>query len=178
LSKKQEVTAFVSLQMTDVKAANRMTARLGEFLRFTLESSGTNEVPLRREVEFLESYLEIERIRFQDRLAVRLEIDPGALDVPVPSLILQPIVENAIRHGIASRTGPGQIEIRAIRHEGTLRLHVRNDGQVLHLEKERVGISNTKARLQQLYGDRYRFDMINATEGGGLVSVEIPVHQS
>src|SRR5207244_50220 len=118
------LNSISALQMTDVEAANRMTARLGEFLRFTLDSSGANEIPLRTEVELLQSYLEIERIRFQDRLTVQMEIDPETLDLPVPSLILQPIVENAIRHGIAAQTGPGQIRIQSARNNGTLRLEV------------------------------------------------------
>lgn len=173
------LNSISALQMTDAEAANRMTARLGEFLRFTLDSSGANEVPLRREVEFLKSYLEIERIRFQERLTVRFDIDPGTLDCAVPSLILQPIVENAIRHGIASQLVSGQIEISAARQNGTLRLQVRNDGRGLAPGgEERVGIRNTKARLRRLYGDRSQFDMVNAPAGGVLVIIEIPVHQS
>jgi len=170
------LNSISALQMTDVNAANRMTARLGDFLRFTLESSGANEVPLRREVEFLQSYLEIESIRFQDRLTVHFDIQADTLDVPVPSLILQPIVENAIRHGIASRSEPGRIEISAARKNGTLRLQVRNEGPSA-AGKERVGITNTKARLRQLYGDRCRFQMLNAPEGGVMVSLEIPVER-
>ncbi len=171
------LNSISALQLTDVEAANRMTARLGEFLRFTLESSGANEIPLRREVELLQSYLEIERIRFQDRLTVNMDIAPETLDLPVPSLILQPLVENAIRYGVASQTGPGQIQIEASRNNGTLCLRVRNEG-VATLGKERIGIANTKARLIQLYGDRHRFDMMNAVEGGVLVSIEIPVYRS
>jgi len=176
------LNSISALQMTDVEAANRMTARLGEFLRFTLDSSGTNEIPLRREVELLQSYLEIEQVRFQDRLNVEMDIAAEALDLAVPSLILQPIVENAIRHGIASKTTPGQIQIQAVRSNGTLRLEVRNDGQLLHgantvPRKDRVGIANTKARLIQLYGNGHRFDMMNASEGGVLVRIEIPAHK-
>src|SRR5262245_20559491 len=85
------LNSISALQLTNVEAANRMTARLGDFLRLTLEASGVNEVPLRREIEFLESYLEIERVRFQDRLEVSLDVDPDVMNVQVPNLILQPI---------------------------------------------------------------------------------------
>jgi LytS/YehU family sensor histidine kinase len=110
-----------------------------------------------------------------------MDIAAETLDLAVPSLILQPIVENAIRHGIASRTTPGQIQIHAARSNGTLRLEVRNDGQLLHGTtavpgKDRVGIANTRARLIQLYGNGHRFDMMNAVEGGVLVRIEIPAH--
>src|SRR5262249_34847121 len=177
------LNSISALQMTDVEAATRMTARLGDFLRFTLESSGVNEVPLRREVEFLQSYLEIERVRFEDRLHVQFRIEPETMNLAVPSLILQPLVENAIRHGIASQSGGGNVEVEAVRNNGTLRLEVRNDGSRLTTvdglpAKERVGIANTKARLFQLYGDGHRFDMMNSPEGGVRVRIEIPAHTS
>ncbi|HKP10568.1 MAG TPA: histidine kinase, partial [Blastocatellia bacterium] len=97
----------------DPRAADRMIARLGDFLRLTLDSAGTQEVPLHQELEFLKCYLDIERIRFRDRLTTRLDVDPQALECRVPNLILQPIVENAIRHGVAPRSAPGRVEIHA-----------------------------------------------------------------
>ncbi len=102
----------------DPDAADRMIARLGDFLRLTLENSGAQEVSLQKELEFLTCYLEIERVRFQDRLTTSVEVEPDALDVPVPNLILQPIVENALRHGIAQTRGPGRVEISAKRENG------------------------------------------------------------
>ena len=153
-----------------------MLARLADFLRLTLDNAGAQEVTLQQELEFLRSYLEIERVRFQDRLTVQMEVAPDTLAARVPNLILQPIVENAIRHGIASRSGQGQIELRAQQNNGTLQLEVRNDGVGLASPKERIGITNTRARLRQLYGDRCHFDMVNADGGGVLVNVEIPVH--
>ena len=128
---------------------------------------------LKRELEFLECYLEIEQIRFGDRLAVEMTIAPEALDAMVPNLILQPMVENAIRHGIAPRSVPGRIEIQALRENEHLQLSVRDDGAGLPdgtntALKEGVGLANTKARLQQLYGAACRFVLRNA-EGGGLV---------
>src|SRR5882672_1062237 len=98
----------------DTQAARRMITRLGDFLRLTLENSGTQEVTLQEEMAFLNSYLEIERIRFQDRLTTLVNVDPGVLDVRVPNLILQPIVENAMRHAIATNSHAGRIEISAV----------------------------------------------------------------
>jgi two-component system LytT family sensor kinase len=166
----------------DPDTADRMIARLGDFLRLTLENSGAQEVSLQKELEFLKCYLEIERVRFQDRLTTRLDIEPAALDAPVPNLILQPIVENALRHGVAQRTGPGLVEISAKRENGSLRIQVRDNGPGLAAItgqndglKEGLGLSNTRARLQQLYGRSHRFEMASAPGGGLVVTLEIPV---
>jgi sensor histidine kinase YesM len=165
----------------DADAADRMIARLGDFLRLTLENSGAQEVTLQRELEFLKCYLEIERIRFQDRLTTRMDIDAASLDLRVPNLILQPIVENALRHGIAPRATPGRIEISAKRNNGTLRIEVQDDGPGLPKGAggngqnwKGVGLSNTRARLAQLYGAAHRFELVNAPEGGLIVVIEIP----
>ena len=170
-----------ALVYTDVDAADKMIARLGDFLRLTLENSGTQEVTLQQELEFLKCYLEIERIRFQDRLTTTLHIDPQALDTQVPNLILQPIVENAIRHGIAPRSTPGQIDILAERKNGTLRIRIKDNGPGLILNrsfdgsfKEGVGLANTRARLEQLYGAAHRFELANDPRGGLVVTLEIP----
>jgi signal transduction histidine kinase len=165
----------------DPEAADRMIARLGDFLRLTLENSGAQEVSLRKELEFLTCYLEIERVRFQDRLTTSVEVEPAALDAPVPNLILQPIVENALRHGIAQTRGPGRVEIYAKRENGSLRIRVRDNGPGLAAItrpddglKEGLGLSNTRARLEQLYGGAHRFELENAPGGGLLVTLEIP----
>ena len=165
----------------DPDAADRMIARLGDFLRLTLENSGTQEVSLQKELEFLTCYLEIERVRFQDRLTTSVEVEPAALDAPVPNLILQPIVENALRHGIAQTRGPGRVEISAKRENGSLRIRVRDNGPGLAAItrpddglKEGLGLSNTRARLEQLYGAAHRFELENAPGGGLLVTLEIP----
>ena len=165
----------------DPDAADRMIARLGDFLRLTLDNSGAQEVSLRKELEFLTCYLEIERVRFQDRLTTSLQVDPAALDAPVPNLILQPIVENALLHGVAQTRGPGRVEIYAKRENGSLRIRVRDNGPGLKAIrrpdgkfKEGLGLSNTRARLEQLYGDSHRFEMANDPEGGLLVTLEIP----
>jgi two-component system LytT family sensor kinase len=165
----------------DTEAARQMIARLGDFLRLTLDNSGAQEVTLQREIEFLQSYLEIEHIRFQDRMTTHVEVEPHALDAQVPNLILQPIVENAIRHGIAPRSTPGRIEIRAEHKNSVLRIQVRDNGPGLsvnrssvNLFKEGLGLANTRARLQQLYGAAHRFELANDPQGGLIVTLEIP----
>jgi two-component system LytT family sensor kinase len=163
----------------DPDAADQMLARLGDFLRLTLENSGAQEVTLQEELEFLRCYLEIERVRFHDRLTVNMQIEPETLDARVPNLILQPIVENAIRHGIVARIAPGEIAIRARRFGDQLELQVKDNGPGLGRAdgvrlKEGLGLANTRARLEQLYRDAYRFDMSDAPEGGLQVTLEIP----
>jgi len=175
------LNSISALLEEDVVAADVMIARLGDFLRMTLDNSGAQEVSLQEELEFLRSYLEIERVRFQDRLTVNLQVEPDSLDARVPNLILQPIVENAIRHGIVRRIGPGLIEIRAERHDGALQLKVTDNGPGLESDvqgdvavKEGLGLTNTRARLEQLYGARQRFVLSRASGGGLEVTMEIP----
>jgi signal transduction histidine kinase len=170
----------------DPDAADRMLARLGDFLRLTLENSGAQVVTLQKELEFLRCYLEIERIRFQDRLTTRIEIDNQALDARVPNLILQPIVENALRHGVAPRSSPGRIEISAKRNNGSLRIQVQDNGPGLPIStatglpgtfREGLGLANTRARLEQLYGEEHRFELANGPAGGLVVTLEIPARE-
>jgi LytS/YehU family sensor histidine kinase len=165
----------------DPGLADKMIARLGDFLRLTLENAGSQEVTLQEELEFLRIYLEIERIRFRDRLTVRMKIEPQALDARLPNLILQPIVENAIKHGIAPRTEAGLIEIEARRFNGLLHVQITDNGPGLptngntgKLVKEGVGLANTEARLRQFYGSNHRFDLANTAKGGLTVVLEIP----
>ena len=169
----------------DADAADKMIARLGDFLRLTLENSGTQEVSLGQELEFLKCYLEIERIRFRDRLTVQLDIEPRTLEARLPNLILQPIVENAIRHGISPRTSPGRIEIGAKKLNGNLQIAITDNGPGLNsnsnsgsIVKEGVGLSNTEARLKQLYGANHRLDLSNTSKGGLTVVLEIPFRDS
>jgi two-component system, LytTR family, sensor kinase len=170
-----------ALLTKDKEAARTMIARLGDFLRLTLENSGTQEVTLQQEIEFLTCYLEIQRIRFQDRLTTSLDVEAAALDTQVPNLILQPIVENAIRHGIAQRSTPGFIEIQAKRQNGVLRIQVRDNGPGLpenrspeKLFQKGLGLANTQTRLERLYGDGHRFELANDPSGGLIVTLEIP----
>jgi signal transduction histidine kinase len=167
------------LMAEDVKQARRMLTRLSDLLRASLENKGTHEVTLKEELEFLESYLEIEQTRFQDRLTVRMEVDPKALDARVPNLILQPLVENAIRHGIAPRAAAGLIEIRAQRLNGMVQLEVRDNGAGLNGARPEslmkgIGLSNTRARLEQLYGASHRFELQDEDGHGLTVKIAIP----
>jgi two-component system LytT family sensor kinase len=154
------------------KAAVDMLAGLSDLLRNTLENAGKQEVPLKEELEFLELYLDIQQMRFSDRLKVEMHVEPEVLDALVPNLILQPLVENAIRHGISRRAASGVVGITAQRANGSLRLRVYDDGPGLKREDgtdtvEGVGLSNTRARLAQLYGERQRFSL-SEREGGGV----------
>lgn len=167
----------------DTEAARSMIARLGDFLRLTLENAGTQEVTLQQEMEFLNGYLEIERIRFQDRLTTLVEVDPEVLDVRVPNLILQPIVENAMRHAINRDCDCRHIEIVAAPRNGVLRIQVKDNGPGLCAGQKfvshagrRVGLTNTKARLERLYGSEHRFELTNNPAGGLIVTLEIPRH--
>ena len=175
-----------SLVHSDPEAADKMIARLGDFLRLTLDSAAAQEVPLRQELEFLNCYLDIERTRFRDRLTTEIHADPQVLNCVVPNLILQPIVENAIRHGVSQRAASGHVEVRASRAGQLLRLEVRDNGRGLPEGAEAarakqgggVGLANTRARLQQLYGGDYRFELSNAPAGGAVVTLELPLHGS
>lgn len=163
------------LMSEDVTAARRTLTRLSDLLRASLDNAATHEVSLREELEFLNNYLEIEQTRFQDRLTVKMNVEPAALSASVPYLILQPLVENAIKHGIAPRAEPGVIDISAVRDNGRVQLKVRDNGRGLgsHTIKG-IGLSNTQARLQQLYGQNYGFEMKNADGGGLEVTISIP----
>jgi sensor histidine kinase YesM len=173
-----------ALLTRDIESARKMISRLGDFLRLTLENSGSQEVTLQQEMEFLSCYLEIERIRFQNRLVTRMDLGEQTLDAKVPNLILQPIVENAIRHGIAPRSTPGLIEIEAKQHNGMLRIQVRDNGPGLsehrtseYLFKKGLGLANTETRLERLYGAAHLFNLRNNPDGGLIVTLEIPFHK-
>jgi two-component system LytT family sensor kinase len=166
-----------ALLHSDVEAADRMVARLGDFLRLTLDNSDNQEVTLEQELEFLRCYLDIELTRFQDRLTVDLEIAPSTLTAHVPNLILQPIVENAIRHGIAVKIEPGSIRISSERHGGRLRIQIRDDGPGFASNAEDgIGLANARARLARLYGQDHVLELSNGREGGAIVTLEMPFH--
>ena len=159
--------------------ADRIVARLSELLRVSLEQSDSQEVPLRQELSFLERYLQIEQTRFQERLAVDMEIESGLDNVLVPSLILQPLVENAIRHGIEPREDTGRLKIGARRLNGMLELKVSDNGPGLPEaevapRREGVGLSNTRSRLSHLYGPDHRFELTPASGGGLEARLLIP----
>lgn len=163
------------LMHEDVAAADRILLQLSALLRRSLEGGDAHVVRLGEEIAFLESYLAIERARFGERLGYRLDVPADVLDARVPALILQPLVENALRHGIGARSGPGHVAITARRHGDVLRLSVADDGPGLaQASAERVGLSNTRARLQLLYAARQRFEVRNAGAGGVVAEIELP----
>lgn len=160
----------------DREAADLMIARLSDFLRLVIEHAGEQEVALAEELEFLERYLEIQQVRFQDRLRVALDVAPGTLDAMVPNLVLQPLVENAIRHAVEPRAAGGRVEVTSNREGDSLRLTVRDDGPGLAKPPDGsgLGLANTRARLEQLYGDRQRLTIENQPSGGAVVTVTLP----
>lgn len=168
--------AISALMHRDVRAADRMLARLSDLLRATLEHVGTNEVALRDELDFLKPYVEIERTRLGDRLAVTLEIAPDTLHASVPHMILQPLVENAVRHAVAPRAAPGHIVVSSRRAGDRLELQVVDDGNGSGSGRpgSGVGLSNTRARLETLYGTDFRFDARHAPNGGFRAALSIP----
>jgi len=167
------------LVLEDAREATRMIARLGDFLRLTLDSSGSQMVRLETELEFLRCYLEIERVRFQDRLTVHFEVEHGVEPILVPNLILQPLVENAIRHGISGRLGPGRLDIEARRVDHHVEIQIRDDGPGLGAsngaDRQGVGLSNVRERLECLYGDRGTLTLQNAPGGGLVATVLLPL---
>jgi len=165
------------------KSSNReainMLNKLSALLRHSLENFDTQEVSLKDELAFLNLYLDIEQVRFNDRLEVQMEVERDTLGAQVPSLILQPLVENAIQHGIGKRSAAGILKISARRKNGTLRLQVRDDGPGLSVNSgkpmgSRIGITNTRARLRQLYGEAQTFELCNARGGGAVATLSIP----
>jgi LytS/YehU family sensor histidine kinase len=171
------LNSIATLIHKDPDAADGMTAQLSDLLRLTLDNIGVQEVPLAQELEFLERYLEIERTRFSDRLVVRIEVAPETLDASTPYLILQPLVENAVRHGIAVRATPGCVIVRAVRDGGMLVLEVKDDGSGIRSvasSNNGLGISSTRERLERLYGDAHTFELSNAAEGGLAVKLAFP----
>ncbi len=172
------LNSISSLMYSDVEAADAMLARLSEFLRLTLDRELEQEVTLTEELEYVRRYLEIEKIRFEERLSVRVDVGLDAGEARVPSLALQPLVENAIHHGIAARPGGGTIAIHARRENGTLRISVTDDGVGSGDEHppERIGLANTRARLEKLYGAEQQFIFRASPAGGCVVELSIPYH--
>ena len=171
-----------SLVLEDPPKANSMIARLGDFLRLTLENSEQQLVTLKEETEFLRCYLDIEQVRFGDRLTISFELEPQTLSAQVPHLILQPVVENAVQHAIAPRATRGHINIEAKRLNSLLRVVVSDNGpgitsNAISPTKKCVGLTNVRNRLQQVYGPDFRFELTNGTNGGLTVVMEIPFHR-
>ena len=171
---------IVALDLPGVAAADAMIARLSDLLRMSLQRVGVQEVPLKEELDFLSKYLEIEQTRFRDRLTVVFDVQAETLDALVPNLLLQPLVENAIKHGIGPRPTPGQIAVRARINGALLELDVQDNGVGLSAARltdfnRGVGLSNTRSRLDHLYGSLHRFEFRQPAEGGLLVCIAIPM---
>jgi sensor histidine kinase YesM len=169
-----------ALMHRDVEAADQMIALLADLLRATLAIQ-TQEIPLKDELDLLQKYVDIERIRFADRLTITYDIDPETLDACLPSLLLQPLVENAIEHGIAPTSRPGTVKVSARRAEQTLWLEVQDDGvglgdDVLAALQDGIGVSNTRSRLRHLYGPAHRFEFVRRGARGLTVRVVVPWH--
>ncbi len=172
------ISAFVE---KDPRGARRMIEHLGDLLRFSLDHSERQETSLEEELAALDHYLEIQRVRFEDHLQLRMDVASDTLRAAVPSLILQPLVENAIRHGVARRTAPVRVTICAARENGDLRLRVSDDGPGLPAgwtldAHAGVGLTNTRRRLEQLYPAAHRFDVNNSDGGGVTASILLPFH--
>jgi signal transduction histidine kinase len=178
------LNAIAELIHEDPDAAERMVGRLADLLRRTLETDGSAEVPLATELELVDRYLDIQAVRFQDRLRVRWEVASDARAARVPAMILLPLVENAVRHGVSARPGPGEVGIRARREADTLRLEVWDDGPGLGATarsgtgpRRGIGLANTRARLLQLYGDTHRFELVDGDPAGLVVRLSLPFRE-
>ena len=169
------LNAISSLMHKNVEAADEAISRLADLLRATLEVNGAQEVTLRQELDLLNQYVEIEKLRLGERLVVTTSVDPEAYQAMVPNLVLQPIVENAIRYGVATQRRTGKVTVAARRTEKGLEIEVSDDGPGLpDGYEEGIGIGNTKARLRQLYGLNQSFLMTNGDSGGLCVTLRIP----
>jgi LytS/YehU family sensor histidine kinase len=165
---------------SDLRAAEKMIARLSELLRMSLEDGAAQMTTLSRELEFVTAYLDIEKVRFADRLKVTFDIAPGTLDAEVPHLMLQPLVENAVKHGVARRTAGGEIAISASQDENRLNIRVRDNGPDSNggngdlAPTGGVGLRATRERLNRLYGNDQHLDLATLPDGGVEARVTLP----
>lgn len=172
------LNAIAALAERDPRGVRRMIARLSDLLRYTLEESTEQEVPLSRELDLLEEYIDLMQIRFQGKLNVTMQIDDATRRALVPNLLLQPIVENAIKHGVSKVTRPGEIAVRSRRLDSRLVITVTDNGPGPGTGEEGVGLRNTNARLREMYGPEYAV-VLRAAEsdaGGTEAEVALPYH--
>ncbi len=165
----------------DTPAATRMLEQLGEVLRQVLHADRAHEVPLTEEIGFLERYLAIEQVRFSDRLRASFAVEPGLERALVPSFVLQPLVENALVHGLSRRTEGGTLTISVRREGEVLVLQVRNDGPALEAPapgaRPGLGLANTRERLATMYGPRGTLILADDPSGGVVATVRLPYHE-
>jgi LytS/YehU family sensor histidine kinase len=171
-------TIMVLVRQRSQTEALEMLRRLRELLECVLRDAGAHEVPLNRELEYLRLYLAIEQVRFRDRLHVEIAVEPGLLDAAVAYMCLQPIVENSIRYGVAQRSAPGIIRIRASREREVLKLLVQDDGVGFDTptlpHRRGIGLANTRARLETLYGRDATLEVRRAPHGGTIATIVVP----
>ena len=170
-----------ALMLTNVAAADRMMTSLSDLLRMSLENNGNQLTTLGKEIEFLSVYLEIEKNRFEDKLRIEFDIEPECLDTQVPHLLLQPLVENAVRHGISKRSQHGEIRVLARRKEGSLEVWIQDTGPGFvepsaELFKRGLGLSVARERLETLYADRQECTIQNLPGHGAEVHLRIPFY--
>jgi two-component system, LytTR family, sensor kinase len=170
------LNSISSLMYSDTEAADRMMTRLSELLRSTIQNNGAQEVTLREELEFVDRYLEIEKIRFEGRLRLVVRVDPDALEGMVPAFCLQPLVENALRHGLGPLETGGSLSIEAHRANGDLVIRITDDGLgcVEAPAREGIGLKNTRSRLEELYEGKASLRVGNAGDRGFVVRLEVP----
>lgn len=176
------LNSISALMLTNVEAADRMITRLGDLLRISLESAGTQMTTLSRELEFVSCYIEIEKVRFEERLKVTIDVAPETLDATVPHLLLQPLVDNAIKHGISRLVSGGEIRISATQDDADLHIEVRDNGpgfkDPVHSPSGGVGLRITRERLETIYGQEQSVELQSLPEGGVAVRVSIPLRKA
>ena len=166
--------AISALVERDPAGVRKMIARLSDLLRQTLDTKSPDQVPLRDELSFLQRYLDIMAVRFQGRLRVTMSVDEAVLDAKVPVFVLQPLVENALEHGVSRATGEADIEVGARREDAQLVAFVRDHGPGLEMDAEGVGLANTRQRLAALYGDAASITVKTDPEGGAVAELRLP----
>ncbi|MEP6763107.1 MAG: histidine kinase [Gemmatimonadaceae bacterium] len=184
------LNSVTELMEMDVREAQRTLGRVSDLLRLSLRSAASPTIPLWQEIELVELYLQIARVRFGDTLAVDIEVDPAAVDLEVPSFVLQPLVENALKHGLSPQLSGQSIDVKARRVGPTLELIVEDNGRGLDgaitssgrfmaarpsVDGLGIGLTNTRSRLKVLYGDRYLFRMNNTASGGCRIEIRLPL---
>ncbi len=172
------LNSIATLARKDPPSAERMTMQLAHLLRRSLDTRSCQKIPLQEELDFLQNYIDIQQARFHDRLTVHMSVDPSVLSTSVPSMILQPLVENAIQHGIANSAAPGELRITALNVNGCLEIEVADNGAGLingtSPERYGFGLGNTRTRLRQIYGDHHQFRIEGAETGGCKVKLVLP----
>jgi two-component system, LytTR family, sensor kinase len=184
------LNSVAELMEMDVREAQRTLTRVADLLRLSLRSAGQSLIPVWQEIELVELYLQIARVRYGSGLDADISVDPSVVDLMIPSFLLQPLVENALKHGLAPGHQDQAIEVRLGRNRDSLEIVVEDNGRGLNgllttsgrflaavpsVDGLGIGLTNTRSRLAMLYGDRYAFRMSNLTTGGCRVEIRLPI---